>query len=128
MGGVFMRAEIDYHEINSIGMVQISPQVIEMIAKLTAEEVEGVHRLSGGFAHEFVDFLGRNKTSTKGIRSQVGQKEVAVDISIIIQYGNTFLSVARLLQEQVKNAIESMTNLIVVEVNVHIDGIHYDDK
>ncbi|WP_339062475.1 Asp23/Gls24 family envelope stress response protein [Tepidibacillus marianensis] len=123
-----MHAEMDYHEVNSIGTIQISPQVIEMIAKLTAEEVEGVYRLSGGFAHEFVDFLGRNKASTKGIRSQVGQKEVAVDISIIIQYGRIFLSVAKVLQEQIKNAIENMTNLTVVEVNVHIDGIHYEDK
>ncbi|TCS84033.1 Asp23/Gls24 family envelope stress response protein [Tepidibacillus fermentans] len=123
-----MDTRIRYDEENKLGTIQISPQVIEMIAKLTAEEVEGVFRLSGGRAREFVDFLGRNKANTRGVRSQVGQREVAVDISIIIEYGQPFLTVAETLQEQIKNAIEGMTDLSVVEINVHIDDIHYDDK
>lgn len=123
-----MENEIKDYEVTEIGTIQISPQVIEVITKLSTIEVEGVAGLSGGFTEGIVEFLGRNKNTTKGIKVEVGQKETAVDVSVIIKYGYPIPKVAEEIQQSVKNAIESMTELTVVEVNVHIDAIQIEEK
>ncbi|GBF11035.1 MAG: Asp23/Gls24 family envelope stress response protein [Tepidibacillus sp.] len=120
--------EIKDYAVTEIGTIQISPQVIEVITKLSTIEVEGVAGLSGGFTEGIVEFLGRNKNTTKGIKVEVGQKETAVDVSVIIKYGYPIPKVAEEIQQSVKNAIESMTELTVVEVNVHIDAIQIEEK
>lgn len=107
-----------------MGNIQIAPEVIEVIAGLAAVEVEGVAGMSGGFASGMAELLGR-KNLSKGVKVEVGQKEAAVDVSIIIDYGRRIPEVAGNIQRNVKHAIESMTGLDVVEVNVHIHGVHF---
>lgn len=107
-----------------MGNIQIAPEVIEVIAGLAAIEVEGVAGMSGGFASGMAELLGR-KNLSKGVKVDVGQKEAAVDVSIIIEYGHRIPEVASNIQRNVKNAIESMTGLDVIEVNVHIHGVHF---
>ena len=102
-----------------IGNIQIAPEVIEIIAGLATVEVDGVAGMSGGFASGVAEILGR-KNLSKGVKVQVGQKEAAVDVSIIVEYGKRIPEVAAEIQSNVKNAIESMTGLTVVEVNVHV--------
>ncbi|MEK9149527.1 MAG: Asp23/Gls24 family envelope stress response protein, partial [Candidatus Desantisbacteria bacterium] len=65
---------------------------------------------------------------TKGIKVEVGEEEAAIDISVIVEYGNSIAEIGRKIQESVKNAVESMTGLKVVEVNVSIQGIHLLDE
>jgi uncharacterized alkaline shock family protein YloU len=112
------------YEKTDMGNIQIAPEVIEVIAGLATVEVEGVAGMSGGFASGVAELLGR-KNLSKGVKVEVGQKEAAIDVSIIIEYGHRIPAVASDIQRNVKQAIESMTGLDVIEVNVHIHGVHF---
>lgn len=102
-----------------LGKIQIAPEVLEVIAGMAASEVEGVAQMSGGLVGDIAERLGR-KNIARGVRVEVGTREAAVDVSIIVKYGHRIPEVARLIQDSVRNAIETMTGLSVVEVNVHI--------
>ncbi len=106
-------------EKTELGKVQIAPEVLEVIAGMAASEVDGVAHMSGGFVGEIAERFGR-KNVARGVRVEVGSREAAVDISIVVKYGHRIPEVARNIQDSVRNAIESMTGLTVVEVNVHI--------
>jgi uncharacterized alkaline shock family protein YloU len=110
------------YEKTDMGTIQIAPEVIEIIAGLAATEVEGVAGMSGGFGGGIAELLGR-KNLSKGVKVDVGQREAAIDVSIVIEYGHRIPEVAGDIQQNVKQAIESMTGLNVVEVNVHIHDV-----
>jgi uncharacterized alkaline shock family protein YloU len=110
-----------------MGSIQIAPEVIEVIAGLAAIEVDGVAGMSGGFVNGITELLGR-KNLSKGVKVEVGQKEAAIDVSIVIEYGYRIPEVATDIQQNVKNAIESMTGLQVVEVNVHIHDVQFKNE
>jgi uncharacterized alkaline shock family protein YloU len=112
------------YEKTDMGSIQIAPEVIEVIAGLATIEVQGVAGMSGGFAGGIAELLGR-KNLSKGVKVEVGQRQAAVDVSIIINYGFKIPEVANEIQRNVKHAIESMTGLDVVEVNVHIHDVHF---
>lgn len=107
-----------------LGSIQIAPEVIEVIAGLATVETPGVAGMSGGFVGGISELLGM-KNLSKGVRVQVGQKETAVDVSVIIEYGFRIPEVSSQVQTNVKNTIESMTGLQVVEVNVHIHDVRF---
>lgn len=109
---------------DDMGQVKIANEVIEIIAGLAATEVKGVAGMSGGVYSGIVDLLGR-KNLSKGVKVEVGQKQCAVDVTIVAEYGAKIPEVASEIQDHVKRAIESMTGLEVVEVNVHIVGVHF---
>ncbi|NIK77465.1 putative alkaline shock family protein YloU [Paenibacillus castaneae] len=111
-------------EKTDIGTIQIAPEVIEVIAGLATIEVDGVAGMSGGFAGGIVELLGR-KNLSKGVKVEVGQREAAVDVSIIVEYGNRIPEIASEIQRNVKRSIEMMTGLHVVEVNVHIHDVQF---
>ncbi|HOA90804.1 MAG: Asp23/Gls24 family envelope stress response protein [Bacillota bacterium] len=111
-------------ERSDLGQVRIADEVVGIIAGLAASEVEGVHSMSGGITGGIYDMFGR-KNFSKGVKVEVGQVEVAVDIAIFLEYGYRVPDVATRVQENVKKAIESMTGLTVVEINVHVQGIHF---
>ncbi|NBI27610.1 Asp23/Gls24 family envelope stress response protein [Chengkuizengella marina] len=113
---------LDY-EKTEMGHIQIAPEVVEVIAGLATVEIEGVAGMSGGFAGGIAELLGR-KNLSKGVKVEVGEKEAAVDVSIIVEYGYRIPDVSHEIQQNVKNGIESMTGLQVVEVNVHIHDVH----
>ncbi|EXX86609.1 hypothetical protein BG53_05795 [Paenibacillus darwinianus] len=114
---------VDY-ERTEMGSIQIAPEVIEVIAGLATVEVSGVAGMSGGFAGGIAELLGR-KNLSKGVKVDVGQREAAVDVSIIVEYGNRIPEIASEIQRNVKRSIEMMTGLTVVEVNVHIHDVHF---
>ncbi|MMZ64313.1 Alkaline shock protein 23 [compost metagenome] len=109
-------------ERTDIGEIQIAPEVIEVIAGLATVEVKGVAGMSGGFVGGIAELLGR-KNLSKGVKVEVGQREAAVDVSVIVEYGNRLPEVATEIQLNVKRSIETMTGLTVVEVNVHIHDV-----
>jgi uncharacterized alkaline shock family protein YloU len=112
------------YERTDMGTIQIAPEVIEVIAGLATVEVGGVKGMSGGFAGGIAELLGR-KNLSKGVKVEVGQREAAVDVSIIVEYGNRIPEIASEIQRNVKRSIEMMTGLSVVEVNVHIHDVHF---
>jgi len=106
------------------GSIKITDEVVSIIAGVAATEVEGVAGMSGGIAGGIAEMLGR-KNLSKGVKVQVGEKEVAVDLYIIVNYGVRIPEVAWKVQENVKKAIENMTGLSVVEVNIHVQGVNF---
>lgn len=108
----------------NLGELRIANEVVSIVAGLAATEVEGVAGMSGGIAGGIAEMLGR-KNLSKGVRVEVGEQQAAVDIFVVVDYGVRIPEVAWQIQESVKRAVESMTGLQVVEVNVHVQGVHF---
>ncbi|HHP50982.1 MAG TPA: Asp23/Gls24 family envelope stress response protein [Moorella mulderi] len=119
--------EVLEQEKTSLGTIKIANQVVAIIAGLAASEVEGVAGMSGGLAGGIAELLGR-KDLTKGVKVEVGEKEAAVDLYIAVNFGVRIPDVAIQVQENVKRAIETMTGLKVVEVNVHVQGVVFPQE
>ncbi|AYO30703.1 Asp23/Gls24 family envelope stress response protein [Biomaibacter acetigenes] len=109
---------------NDKGSIKIADEVVGIIAGLAATEVEGVAGMSGGIVGGIAEILGR-KNLSKGVKVEVGEKEAAVDLYIIVNYGARIPEVAWNVQENVKKAIENMTGLSVIEVNIHVQGVNF---
>jgi uncharacterized alkaline shock family protein YloU len=113
----------DQRERSELGELRIANEVVAVIAGLAATEVDGVAGMSGGIAGGIAEMLGR-KNLTKGVKVEVGEHQAAVDLYVIVEYGVRIPDVFWSIQQNVKRAIETMTGLNVVEVNVHIQGVH----
>lgn len=109
-----------------IGSVRIADEVVSIIAGMAATEVDGIAGMSGGLVGGIAEILGK-KNLAKGVKVEVGETEAAVDLFIIVKFGVRIPDVALNVQEKVKNAIESMTGLSVVEVNVHVQGVGFPE-
>jgi len=105
-----------------LGTIKIANEVVAIIAGLAASEVEGVVGMTGNLTSGITELLGK-KNLTKGVKVEVGEKECACDLSIVVKFGVKLSEVCKSVQENVKNAIESMTGLKVVEVNVHVTDV-----
>ena len=103
--------------------IKIANDVIAVIAGVAVSEVSGVAQMSGGFAGGISEVLSGKKNLSKGIKVETGEKETKIDVNIIVEYGSRIPDVAFEIQNKVKNAVESMTGLKVVEVNVHVQGV-----
>jgi uncharacterized alkaline shock family protein YloU len=108
---------------NNIGTIRITEDVVSVIAGLAAVEIPGVASMSGGFAGGIAEALGM-KNLSKGVKVDIGEKEVSIDLYIIVEYGVRIPEVAWNIQEKVKKTVENMTGLIVTEVNIHVQGIN----
>jgi Uncharacterized protein conserved in bacteria len=107
-------------EVNGI---KISEDVVSIIAGMSAAEVPGVAGMSGGIVGGISEMLGK-KNFAKGVKVQVGEKETAIDLFIIVEYGCRIPDIAWEIQNKVKVAVENMTGLKVVEVNIHVQGVN----
>ncbi|MBR6027736.1 MAG: Asp23/Gls24 family envelope stress response protein [Clostridia bacterium] len=99
-------------------------EVVATIAGVAASEVEGVAEMCNVTG----SFLGRNRNLTKGVKVEVGPEEVSVDLYIIVEYERPMHKVAQEIQENVRRAIESMTSLHVVRVDVHVQGVSFEKQ
>ena len=104
--------------------IKIADDVIAVIAGAAASEVPGVASMAGGFAGGISEVFSGKKNFAKGIKVEAGEKETKIDVSIIVEYGVRIPDVAFEIQNRVKKAVEGMTGLKVVEVNVHIQGVN----
>ena len=112
---------------NPDGSVSFATGVVETIAGLAAQEVEGVASMasiSTGFADMFTRKSTRNLT--KGVRVDIDGGTVAVDVTIVVEYGSPIPDVAKSIQENVKKAIETMSGLTVHSVDVHVSGVSFE--
>ena len=114
------------YEKEKIGEVQIADEVVAIIAGLAATEVEGVDSMAGNITNELVGKLGM-KNLSKGVKVDVTEEHVSVDLSLNIHYGYNIPSVSEQVQEKVSTAIENMTGLTVLDVNVKIAGVNMDE-
>ncbi|MFZ5688153.1 MAG: Asp23/Gls24 family envelope stress response protein [Bacillota bacterium] len=118
------KVQIEKHVENDMGSIRIADEVVGVIAGLAATEIPGVAGMSGGIAGGFAEMLGRRNLS-KGVKVEVGEKETAIDLFVIVQFGVRIPDVALSIQQNVKRAVESMTGLKVVEINIHIQGVAF---
>lgn len=101
--------------------------MVGIIASLAATEVKGVAGMSGGIAGGISEMLGR-KNFSKGVKVDIKEKEAIIGLYIIVEYGAKIPEVAWEIQESVKNAVETMTGLDVVEVNINIQGVNIEKE
>ena len=119
-----MQTRKEKGEQNEVGTIRIADEVVGIIAGMAATEIPGVAGMSGGLVGGIAEMLGK-KNLAKGVKVEVGEKEAAVDLYVIMEYGVRLPDIAIQVQENVKHAIESMTGLEVVEVNVHVQGVGF---
>ena len=112
----------------SRGKTTIADGVVAKIAGMAAREVPGVHAMGGGLARGVGAMRermpGTGKAATTGVKVEVGEKQSAVDLEIIVEYGPAIGDVAGDVRENVISAIERMTGLEVVEVNITVSDVH----
>lgn len=106
--------------------IQISNDVVAVIAGVAVSEVPGVAGMAGGFAGGITEVLSGKKNLAKGIKVEVTEIQAKIDVNIIVEYGSRIPDVAFEIQNRVKKAVESMTGLNVEEVNVHVQGVNTD--
>lgn len=110
-----------------LGEVKIADEVVSMIAGLAATEVEGVDSMAGNITNELVGKLGM-KNLSKGVKVEVSEEHVSVDLSLNMKYGYSLPAVSEKVQERVRTAIETMTGLTVLEVNIKIAGVNMREE
>ena len=106
--------------------IKIADDVIAVIAGAAASEVPGVASMAGGFAGGISEVFSGKKNFAKGIKVEAGEKETRIDVNIIVEYGVRIPDVAFEIQNRVKKAVEGMTGLKVIDVNVHVQGVNTD--
>lgn len=115
------------YEKERIGEVQIADEVVAIIAGLAATEIDGVDSMAGNITNELVGKLGM-KNLSKGVKVTVTEDHVMVDLSLNMKYGYSIPEVSEKVQERVKSAIENMTGLMVLEVNIKIAGVSLEEE
>lgn len=106
--------------------IQISSDVVAVIAGVAVSEVQGVSGMSGGFAGGITEVLSGKKNLAKGIKVDIDEDKAKIDVNIIVEYGSRIPDVAFEIQNRVKKSVENMTGLKVEEVNVHVQGVNTD--
>ena len=106
--------------------IQISSDVVAVIAGVAVSEVQGVSGMSGGFAGGITEVLNGKKNLAKGIKVDIEEDTAKIDVNIIVEYGSRIPDVAFEIQNRVKKSVENMTGLKVQEVNVHVQGVNTD--
>lgn len=108
--------------------LNISEDVIGIIAGLAASEVEGIAGMTLGFVDGINQILGSNKKYSKGVKIELDGKKVTIDLYVNVTYGVKIPDVAWAAQNAVKTAVETMTGLEVSAVNINVQGISFDKK
>lgn len=108
--------------------LNISEDVIGIIAGLAASEVEGIAGMTLGFVDGINQILGGNKKYSKGVKIELEGKRVTIDLYVNVKYGVRIPDIAWAAQNAVKSAVENMTGLDVIAVNINVQGITFDKK
>ena len=112
---------------DELGNIHISEEVLAVIAAAATLEVEGVGGLAANLGSDLAELLGK-KNLSRGVRLQVEEESVTVDVAILVKYGHTIPDVARAVQESVANGIEATSGLSVAAVNVSVGGVVFEKE
>ena len=113
----------------SDGQISVAEGVVQKIAGKACREVSGVHAMGVGSARAFGALRERIPGSSEpnvaqGVGVEVGETEAAIDLDIVVEYGVSIADLGRSIQRNVKQSVERMTGLRVVEVNVAVDDVY----
>ncbi|MEU6843139.1 Asp23/Gls24 family envelope stress response protein [Streptomyces sp. NPDC046716] len=115
------------------GRTTIADGVVEKIAGLAARDVLGVHAMGSGLSRTFGAVRdrvpgGSTKSVSRGVKAEVGEVQTALDLEIVVEYGVSIADTARAVRENVIAAVERMTGLEVVEVNIAVSDVKLPDE
>ena len=110
------------NENREYGNVKIADDVVAIIASVASTEIPGVVGMSGGLTGGFSEMLGK-KNLSKGVKVELIENEAIIDVFIIVEYGKNIDDIGKKVQANVKNSVETMTELKVREINVNIQGV-----
>lgn len=113
------------------GSTSISDAVVEKIAGIAAREVSGVHAMGGSAARALGvlrDRLpGQSQSIGQGVNVEVGERQAAIDIDVVVDYGVSIVDVSQAVRQNVIRRVERMTGLEVTEVNVAVNDLYVED-
>ncbi|MFF9062795.1 Asp23/Gls24 family envelope stress response protein [Streptomyces sp. NPDC101213] len=117
----------------SRGRTTIADGVVEKIAGMAARDVVGVHAMGSGMSRTFGAVRdrvpgGSTKSVTRGVKAEVGEVQTALDLEIVVDYGVSITEVSRDVRENVIAAVERMTGLEVVEVNISVSDVKLPEE
>ena len=113
--------------MDNTGKINISEEVIAVVAGVAASEVSGVAEMNTSLAGGITELLGK-KNYSKGVKVVIEEDQVKISLSVTVNYGCNIPEVATEVQEKVKNALETMTGLTVTAIDVHFLAIAMDKK
>jgi uncharacterized alkaline shock family protein YloU len=112
----------------SKGNTTIADGVVQKIAGISAREVSGVHSLGGGAARTIGALReripGSSQSAGQGVSVEVGERQAAIDLDIVSEYGISIVELSRAVRRNVIESVEGMTGLEVTEVNVLVNDVH----
>lgn len=108
-------------------VVEVADEVVQIVSGLAANKTEGVAAMSGGVTGGIAERLGR-KNLSKGVKVDIDEEEVTIDVYIVAKYGEVLTEVFKNVQQNVKEAVEHMTGLNVEKVNVHTQGLAFEEE
>ncbi|MGP1588570.1 Asp23/Gls24 family envelope stress response protein [Oribacterium sp. oral taxon 102] len=109
------------------GSVVIADEVVAIISGIAATEVEGVDSMDGGWSGEIISRMGIRDLA-KGVKIEIEDYHVSVSLNLCVKYGYSIPEVSRNVQDRVSQAIENMTGLNVLDVNIRISGVATKDN
>ncbi|GAA0443666.1 fatty acid biosynthesis protein YqhY [Lentibacillus halophilus] len=110
----------------SLGTVEIAPEVIEVITGIAASEVKGVSEMRGNFATGVVERFGK-KSHGKGVKVDLTENGILIDLFVVLNFGVSIPKTAQELQENIRHTLKTMTALEMDEINVHVVGIQMEN-
>jgi uncharacterized alkaline shock family protein YloU len=119
--------------VTSHGKTSIADSVVEKIAGVAAREVSGVHEMGRGAARAFgsikekLPVRGSGPNVTQGVKVEVGERQAAIDIDLVVEYGVSIPDVSQSVRDNVIRRVEGMTGLQVTEVNISVDDVFLGD-
>ncbi|RZQ61352.1 Asp23/Gls24 family envelope stress response protein [Amycolatopsis suaedae] len=126
------KAAAALNEDGAAGKTTISSAVVQKVAGIAAREVSGVYALGGGVSRAFGAIKeripGSGTATTAGVSVEVGEKQAAVDLDVVVEYGARIVDVARAVRRNVISTVEQITGLEVIEVNIAVNDIHLPEE
>ncbi|WDC86029.1 Asp23/Gls24 family envelope stress response protein [Priestia megaterium] len=114
---------VESQENTNQNTLTFEDQVIKKIAGMATNEIKGILSMSGGFMSGLTDRFRSTEDITKGINAEVGEKQVALDLKVIVEYGKNVPAIFSETVNNVKKSVHDMTGLEVVEVNMHVEDV-----
>jgi uncharacterized alkaline shock family protein YloU len=113
------------------GTTSIADSVVTKVAGMAAREVAGVHALGGGASRALgavAAKVGMADERSQGVSAEVGERETAIDLTVVVDYGESIPRVASAVRENVIKRVEGLTGLKVGEVNVEVDDLYFGEE
>lgn len=113
---------------DNVGIVNISDEVVSVIAGIAAEEIPGVTEFQHGVSNNITQIFKGKKTSGKSVKVTLEGERATIELDLSVEYGIKIMDVIASVQENVKKTVEAMTGLVVEKVNVNVQNIYMPKK